>query len=131
MKTKNIEQIIFIRATPAQVYEALMDSRKHSQFTGATAKIGARPGTTFTCYDNYIKGVTLDLKPRQRIVQAWRSRTWPDGHYSIVTFALAKASGGHTRLHFTQTGVPADDAAEKRRGWRTHYWEPLQKYLAG
>jgi uncharacterized protein YndB with AHSA1/START domain len=107
----------------------LMNEKKHSQFTGAPAKIAAKVGGFFTCYDKYLNGITLDLKPGKRIVQAWRSQGWPHAHYSIVTFALSKKSGGKTELHFTQIGVPADDYADKNKGWRTHYWEPLKKFL--
>jgi len=46
-----------------------------------------------------------------------------------VTFALAKKSGGRTQLCFTQVGVPANDYADKNKGWRTHYWQPLKKFL--
>jgi activator of HSP90 ATPase len=128
MKTKTIEHKVRIQARPKEVYDALMNSQKHSKFTGATAKIGAKPGTAFSCYNNYIKGITLALKPAKHIVQAWRSRDWPEGHFSIVTFALSPKAGG-TELHFTQIGVPAGDYAEKNKGWRTHYWEPLKKFL--
>lgn len=129
MKTKTIQHTILIRATPEEIYDALMNGKKHSQFTGAAAKIRAKAGAAFTCYDGYITGLTLELKPGKRIVQAWRSRDWPEGHYSIATFALAKKSGGRTQLHFTQIGVPADDYADKNKGWRTHYWQPLKKFL--
>jgi hypothetical protein len=44
-------------------------------------------------FRRYITGVTLELKPGKGIVQAWRSRDCAEGHYSIVTFALAKKSG--------------------------------------
>lgn len=39
MKTKSIKQIVTFKAPPEAVYEALMDFRKHSKFTGAPAKI--------------------------------------------------------------------------------------------
>jgi hypothetical protein len=51
------------------------------------------------------------------------------GHYSIVTFALSKKSSGRTQLRFTQVGIPANDYADKSRGWRTHYWQPLKRSL--
>ena len=128
MKTRNIEHTVQIRATPGKIYDALMNSKKHSQFTGKAAKIRAKAGAPFRCYGDYIKGFTLELQPGKCIVQAWRSKHWPAGHYSIVTFALAKKSGG-TELRFTQIGVPASDYAAKNKGWRTHYWEPLKKFL--
>ncbi len=122
---------MLIRATPAQVYAALMDSKKHSAFTGQPARIDAREGGAFTCYDDYIKGVTLELEPAKFIVQAWRSRNWPKGTYSLVTFKLLKQAGGKTQLRFSQIGVPAWDYKEKSGGWRTHYWERLKKHLEG
>ena len=129
MKTKTIEHKVRIRANPKEVYGALINSKKHSKFTGAPAKIGSKPGSGFTCYGNYISGITLELKPGRRIVQAWRSLNWPPGHFSIVTFALSLKGKGQTELHFVQIGVPADDYSEKNKGWRTHYWEPLKKFL--
>jgi activator of HSP90 ATPase len=129
MKTKTIEHKVLIHAAPKEVYDALMESRKHSKFTGAPAKIGTKPGTAFSCYGDYINGITLALKPSKHIVQAWRSKGWPDDHYSIVTFALSPKAKGQTELHFTQIGVPADDCTEKNKGWRTHYWEPLKRFL--
>src|SRR5271167_2734513 len=89
MKTKTIEHKVLFQAAPKDVYDALMDGKKHSQFTGEPAKMRAKAGAPFTCYGDYITGVTLDLVPGKRIVQAWRSQGWPDGHYSIVTFALS------------------------------------------
>src|SRR5450759_218931 len=102
MKTKNIEHTVLFRATPKGVYDTLMNGKKHSQFTSEPAKIRAKAGAAFSCYGGYITGITLELKPGKRIVQAWRSQGWPEGHYSIVTFALAKKSGGRTQLRFTQ-----------------------------
>jgi activator of HSP90 ATPase len=129
MKTKNIQHTVLIRATPKEIYDALMNAKKHAQFTGERASIRAKAGAAFTCYDGYITGLTLELKPGKRILQAWRSRDWPPGHYSIVTFQLAERPGGRTQLRFTQVGVPAGDYARKNQGWRTHYWQPLKRFL--
>jgi activator of HSP90 ATPase len=129
MKTKNLEHTILIRATPKEIYDALINEKKHSKFTGARAKIRAKAGAAFSCYDDYITGVTLELKPGKRIVQAWRSQGWPEGYYSIVMFALSKKSPGRTQLRLTQIGIPAEDYPKKNRGWYEHYWEPLKKFL--
>jgi len=127
--TKNIEQQITVGASPSQVFEALIDQTKHAQFTGEPAKISGRVGGAFSCYGGYITGVTLEIVPAKRIVQAWRSRNWPKGVYSIVTFELSRSSGGKTKLRFSQVGVPADDYKEKSGGWKTHYWERLKRFL--
>jgi len=129
MKTKTIEHKVRFRATPKAIYNALMNQQQHTQFTGERARIRAKAGAPFDCYDRYITGIMLDLKPGRRIVQAWRSQNWPDGHYSIVTFALAAKSRGVTELRFTQTGVPSGDYARKNNGWQMHYWQPLKAFL--
>ncbi len=129
MKTRDIKQRVTIHAAPSAVYDALMDQEKHSQFTGEPAEITAKSGAAFTCYDGYIAGFNLDLDPARLIVQAWRSEDWPKGHWSVVTFQLSKAPGGKTRLSFTHAGVPAGDYAKKNKGWQTHYWQPLKRYL--
>ena len=127
--TKNIEQQITVEATSSEVFEALIDQAKHAKFTGEPAKISRRAGGAFSCYDDYITGVTLEIVPSKRIVQAWRSRNWPKGVYSIVTFELSKTSGGRTKLSFSQIGVPANDYKEKSGGWKSHYWQPLKRFL--
>jgi uncharacterized protein YndB with AHSA1/START domain len=127
--TRTIRQTVTVAATPRRVYAALMDERKHAKFTGNPAKISRKEGGAFTCYGGYLEGFILELVPSRRIVQAWRSRNWPAGTYSIVTFALSRKAGGRTRLSFTQVGVPASDFREKTAGWRKAYWKPLRDYL--
>jgi activator of HSP90 ATPase len=130
VNTKTITQTVTLPARPAAVYAALLDEKQHAAFTGNGAQIAPHVGGAFTCYDGYITGVTVELVPAKLIVQAWRSKGWPKGFYSLVTFALSAHGRGKTKLRFTQLGVPAGDFKAKSSGWRTHYWEPLQRFLA-
>lgn len=129
MNTKTIKQSVKIKAPPKQVYEALMSSRRHTQFTGEKAKINRRVGGNFSCYDGYIEGINLRLEPGKSIIQVWRSQNWAKDAYSIVTFRLKKAGPGSTQLEFTQVGVPSEDYKAKVSGWRHHYWAPLKAAL--
>ena len=126
---KDLKHNVILNAPPLAVFEALMDERRHRQFTGSPAKISRQPGGAFTCYGGYIKGFNLEIIAPKLIVQAWRSRDWPRETYSVVTFKLAKGAGGKTKLSFTHVGIPAKDYPSKNKGWRTHYWEPLGRYL--
>jgi activator of HSP90 ATPase len=128
VKTKNLQQSVIIKATPREVYEALMDSRKHSKFTGAKASISRKVGGRCSVNGNYIRGINLDLMPNKRIVQAWRGSDWPKGHYSIATFSLSRIKGG-TRLIFTQMGVPDREYKGISQGWRDYYWKPMKEML--
>ena len=125
---KNIRQSVTIKATPHEVYEALMDSRKHSRFTGAKASISRKVGGKFSVYGKYIQGINLELVPAKRIVQAWRGSDWPRGQYSIATFSLRRIKGG-TRLVFTQMGVPDREYKGISQGWRDYYWKPMKERL--
>ncbi len=128
MKTKNLQQSVIIKTTPREVYEALMDSRKHSKFTGAKARMSRKMGGKFTAFGSYIRGMNLDLVPNKRIVQAWRGSDWPKGHYSIATFSLKRIKGG-TRLVFTQIGVPDREYKGINQGWRDYYWNPMKEMI--
>lgn len=125
---KTIRQTVTFKASPEAVYEALMDSRKHSQFTGAKAVISRKVGGRISAYDGYIEGANLELVPNKRIVQSWRGNDWPDGEYSRATFVLAKVKGG-TRLTFTQTGVPDQQYKGIKGGWKEFYWAPMKEML--
>ncbi len=128
MASKNIRQSVTFKASPHQVYEALMDSRKHAQFTGGKASISRQVGGKFSTYDGYAEGVNLELVPDGKIVQTWRASDWPEGHYSRVTFSLKEGAGG-TRLTFTQSGVPEEQYEDVSQGWRDYYWAPMKQML--
>jgi activator of HSP90 ATPase len=128
VKTKTIRQVVTFNASPADVYDALMDSKKHSRFTGAAAKISPKVGGRISAYDGYIEGTNLELKPGKRIVQAWRSSEWPKDHWSEVSFILAKDGKG-TRLTFKHSGVPEGDVKDKIKGWEDYYWQPMREML--
>ncbi len=128
MRTKPIRQIIFFKSSPHEVYEMLMDSKKHSKFTGGKANINPKIGGKFTAYDGYIDGVNLELVQNKRIVQKWRGSDWPENHYSTAIFELEKNDNG-TRLIFTQTGVPDEHYEAISKGWVEHYWDKMKKVL--
>ncbi|MFC1941838.1 SRPBCC domain-containing protein [Chloroflexota bacterium] len=128
MKTRVIRQSVTFKASQHEVYEALMDSKKHAEFTGAMVKMSRKVGSKFSIYDGDIQGVNLELVPDHRIVQSWRYSDWPEGHYSRATFSLKEVPGG-SRLAFTQTGVPEEFYDDINQGWRDYYWGPMKEML--
>ena len=128
--TKTIEQTVTFKASPHDVYEILMDSDRHSKFTGAKASISREVGGAFTAYDGALSGSILDLVPDVKIVQSWRGSDegWAPGHYSTATFSLEAVDGG-TRLTFVQTGVPEQSFEQISQGWETYYWPKMKAFL--
>ncbi len=129
IKAKSIRQSVTFKASPKDVYEALMDQKKHAHFTGAPAKISRKVGGSFSAHGGYCLGTHLELIENKKIVQAWRGSDWPEGHFSKATFALAKNTSGGTKLTFTQTSVPEKQQPHIKKGWKEHYWEPMKKML--
>ena len=130
MNTKTIEQTVTFNASTHDVYEALLDSDKHSRFTGAKATISRDVGGSFTAYDGYISGTNLELIPDTKIVQSWRGNDdgWPPGHHSTATFTLDNVDTG-TRLTFVQSGVPEEAFDGINQGWQEHYWSKMKIFL--
>lgn len=130
MKTKNLSQTTVFSASARDVYNTLMDSKKHSEFTGGKAVMSQKVGGKFTAYDGYIEGTNVELKPGKKIVQSWRGNDWPKGYFSTITYALIE-KGGKTTLKFTQKGIPAEQYDSIKKGWVDYYWKPLAKIFAG
>ena len=128
MHTRTIRQSATFKAEPHEVYEAIMDSKKHSELTSSKASISREVGGKFSVYDGDIEGVNLELQPDQKIVQSWRYSNWPKNYYSKATFSLKEVPRG-TRLTFTQTGVPEEFHNNIRQGWRDYYWIPMKAML--
>ncbi len=125
---KTIKQVVIFPATTEAIYEWLMDSKKHSKFTGARAVISKKVGGAFTTYDDYASGKNLTLVPGKKIVQTWRASDWDPGVFSKTTYLLKPVKGG-TQLTFTQTGVPDEQYSTVKQGWIDFYWKPLKKAL--
>ncbi len=130
MKTKTIKQKVEFNAAPHEVFEALMDSKKHAQFTGGKATISRKIGGKFSAFDGYAQGENLELVEDKKIVQSWRAQEegWPDGYYSKATFVFKKTARG-TLLEFTHEGVPEEVAESISQGWKDYYWIPMKKLL--
>jgi activator of HSP90 ATPase len=136
-----IHQEIGFKASPTRVYEALLDAaqfQKIALLSAATqalhiaenpAQIQRQPGGEFSIFAAYIVGRQIELVPSQRIVQAWRVSAWAPGSYSIAKFELVPEGAG-TRILFDHTGFPAGTGDHLAAGWKSNYWDPMEKYFA-
>jgi activator of HSP90 ATPase len=117
-------------ASPEAVYDAWLDSAKHSAMTGAGAKINNRVGGAYSAWDGYITGKTVELIPAKRIVQSWRTTQFGDNHPdSTIIVELAPAKTG-ARLTLTHSGVPDGQTSYEKGGWQDNYFAPMKVYFA-
>lgn len=130
MKTKTIKQTINFKANPMEIYEMIMDKRKHGEFTQSDAITSRKIKGTFDIFGGYCTGYNIELKEGEKIVQGWRfeESEWPKDHYSICTFIFEKTKTG-SKLNFTQEGVPAANYENIKKGWHEFYWGPMKRFI--
>lgn len=131
MKTKltQFTQEIILKASPEELYREIMDSEKHSAFTGAEAIISQEEGGDFSVYGGYAYGKNLKLESGKRIEQSWRAREdqWPEDCMSTIVFTFKKLDEERTKLEFIQKDIPEAVAETFKKGWMDYYWNPLEK----
>ncbi len=138
---ESIHQEPVFKASRKRVYEALTDTKQFDKVIQLAVAMksmapGAKPteisreaGGAFTLFGGYITGRHVELVPNERIVQACRAGGWDPGAYSIAKFELMEQGSG-TKIVFDHTGFPKGAAEHLAAGWKEHYWEPLEKFLA-
>src|SRR6516225_11821559 len=121
MNTRTFRQTVTFKASPRQVFELLMDSKKHTSLCGEKAKIPREAGGRFTAWNGHITGFNLVVKPGEKIVQAWRATGWWPDHYSLAIFDLKRVRQGPDsnlrNWEFLRRGIAATiEAGSKRTG---------------
>ena len=108
-----------IPASPAEIYQAWLDSILHAEMTGGEANMSDQVGADVSAWDGYIIGRNLELVPGERIVQSWRTTEFDDAFEdSIVTILLRETEEG-TLLTLEHSNVPEAHRGYEEGGW-TH-----------
>ena len=118
-----------LHAKPLDVYEAYVDAKKQTAFTGSKATSNPKVSGKFTAWDGYITGKYLELSPGKKIVQEWRSSDFPEGSAASRFEIDLKEKEGGTELSIVHSGVPPEIADDIAQGWKDFYWEPMKKYF--
>ena len=119
-----------IPATPEQIYQAWLSTKGHSAMTGSPAEVEARVKGKFTAWDGYIFGETLELKPNQRIVQAWRTTEFPEGSPDSRVEITLEATNGKTKITIRHSNIPKGQAEDYKQGWQDFYFKPMKEYFS-
>lgn len=130
MLTTDIHQQLVFATDANDLYDCLMNARKHSSFTADIAIIEDLEETNFTTYSGYIHGTNKVLERGRKIIQTWRANEpeWPVGYFSEVALLIENTAIG-CKVECFHSGVPQAVAAKIEVGWHQYYWEPLTIYL--
>lgn len=130
LEVTKIVHIVKVPASPEEVYEAFMNAKIHSEFTGSKATGKPIVGESFTAWDGYIFGKNLELQKGKKIVQEWKTTDWPKGYDpSRFELTLKKTKEG-TEITMIHSNVPKEQADELADGWNEFYWIPLKEHFS-
>ena len=93
---------------PQDICDCLLDGNRVMHFTRSAAKVSPTLGA-FEMFDGNIHGETIEYAPGEKIVQKWRFRNWPEGHFSLVTITFREPEPGNCLVDLVQTNVPECD----------------------
>lgn len=113
---KTIQKKIRFKSPPETVYPLL------AKLTGITA--AAAVGQRFSSGDAH--GILVDLRFPNRIVQAWRTKDFGEGIYSMASLVLTPTPQGGTELKLTHRGVPKKLIPSVEARWRKRCWEKIR-----
>jgi activator of HSP90 ATPase len=96
-------------------------------FTAGEVKMKeAKKGEPFEMIDGNVSGVFVEVVPFTKIVQKWRLKSWPAGHFSDVVIEIRQSSDD-TRVKVKQTNVPEREIDNTKMGWRKYYFEAMKR----
>ena len=114
---------------PGMIYKAWLDSTGHSEMTDADAEIDPKVNGTFSIWNGYITGNTVELVKDKKIVQRWRTTDFPSGSdHSILEVVLADVPKG-TKLTLRHYNIPDGQGDDYKQGWKEYYFKQMKRYF--
>jgi activator of HSP90 ATPase len=129
MGKNEFEFIEMFPTSAEEIFDAWLSSEGHSLMTGSPAEVNGRIGGTFSAWDGYIWGTTLEMDRPRRILQAWRTSEFPEeSPDSQVEILLEKVNDG-TNLTLRHSKIPEGQADGYKQGWMDFYFKPMREYF--
>ena len=125
---KPISQTYEMKATPAEVFEALTNPEVIKKWAGGPAQMDNQVGTKFSLFGGGAHGTNLEVIPNQKLVQEWYAEEWTKP--SKVSFTLVPTGAG-TILELLHEDVPEAEIQKISEGWNQYYLGQIQKMFAG
>ncbi|KAG1463108.1 hypothetical protein G6F56_005363 [Rhizopus delemar] len=125
VNTTTIHDRVDFQTSAQELYETLMDTQRAMVWTRGPVRLTKEVGSQFELFGGNVTGEILELVPGQKIVQSWRLKSWPAGHFSKVTLTFEQGSES-VDLKVEQTGVPVGEEELTRTNWSGYYWRAIK-----
>jgi uncharacterized protein YndB with AHSA1/START domain len=126
--SETIEVSRVIPARPERVFNAWLNGDEHSAMTGGEVATVSEDGS-YTAYDGYISGKTIESVPHSRIVQSWRSTEFPDDAPDSRLEVLLEKDGDGTKVTLKHSELPEGQGESYRQAWAENYLDPMTSYF--
>ncbi|KAI0808480.1 activator of Hsp90 ATPase [Xylaria sp. FL0064] len=130
VNTTSLSEQEEFRTTAAELYQTFTDPQRLAAFTRAAPKRfdGAKVGSSWELFDGNVAGEYKELQEPTKIVQTWRLKQWPAGHYSQQTLNFDQNDvDGVTVMRVEWTGVPIGQEEVTKRNWDEYYIRSIKK----
>ncbi|KAI7920184.1 Hsp90 co-chaperone AHA1 [Pyricularia oryzae] len=118
------------RTTAAELYQTFTDPQRLAAFTREAPRVfeGAKKGGKFQLFGGNVEGEFLDLQEPTKIVQSWRLRQWPAGHFSKLEIEFDQNDReGVTTMRVNWSGVPIGQEEVTKQNWLEYYVRSIKK----
>ncbi|XP_074112679.1 activator of 90 kDa heat shock protein ATPase homolog 1 [Cotesia typhae] len=123
--TTTIKQQQKFQCRGQEFYNVFTTTEMVQAFTKGPVKVDPRKSGKFELFGGNIYGEFEEVSPT-KIVQKWRTKQWPDGHFSEVTIDINEKSD-HTEVNLTQTEVPSTEEESTKENWDRYYWDAIKR----
>lgn len=123
---KNYHKYYKIKASPEEVYNALVKPLAISLWTGEPAQMEEKEGTEFSLFNGDISGINLEFVKDQKIVQEWYFGDQTEK--SMVTITL-RPEKSYTNVELTHTNIPEDAYEDILNGWDNYYFGAIKEFF--
>jgi activator of HSP90 ATPase len=124
VNTTTVNDTEEFRTTAEEMYKTFTDPQRIAAFTRGAPKLfeGAQKGGKFELFDGNVSGEYLELEEPRKIVQSWRLKQWPTGHYSTLKIDFDQNDVDKvTVMRVEWTGVPIGQEEVTKRNWLEYY----------
>nr|XP_031842133.1 activator of 90 kDa heat shock protein ATPase homolog 1 [Nomia melanderi] len=125
ISTTTIKQRQTFQCRAEEFYNVLTTNEMVQAFTKGPVKLEPKKAGKFELFGGNIYGDFVEVTPT-KIVQRWRCKQWPDGHFSDVTITISEKND-HTEVNLTQTGVPLSEEESIKENWERYYWDAIKR----
>ena len=122
---KSLMQTYEIKATPSQVWQALVDPEQIEAWGAGKAVMSENEGE-FSLWDGDIHGTNTKVIKHKLLVQNWLAGDWAEP--SVVEITLLEHKGG-TSVVLNHSNIPDEEFDGIESGWQNFYFSPLKSLV--